>query len=842
MILATNVAASPTRVLESPIMSPFASARMPRRATILWAAAFALWASGCAHNPPVTPVTTPTRPHPGYERRVDELTSVDASGLSGRRIVIDPGHGGMFRGAIGVHGLTEAEVNLGVALELDSLLESKGAIVFMTRKTDRDFVSPADSSLKFDLTQRVALANAFQPDLFLSIHHNADARGAHDVNETQTYYKLGDDGPSLDAASDVHRYLVRNLGIERQRILPGNYFVLRSCDAPALLTESSYLTNPDVEAKLTLAEKRRLEAEALYLGLAHYFARRVPVIAEFRAPTPWGGGLELRDTIPNSYPALRARIEGPFDRYEMRLDGALIEPMRHGEALAWVPVTPLQSGDHEATLQVGLAGEGTSRESRVHFVVADPPHELRPEFPGQYTWDGTQPLALRIRVFNLDGYPYVDGYYTDTFKIHIRMRPVGLVAPADTVIAAHEGTAWLYVRALRRPKGTKGVVVRALVRPTDDELGIEEEAIAKIGAFSGQARQDERTGFARLMPTGDTLRQVRGTEGFEPSLTWINRDGFVCLNRDSTGKVSVPQLRGYRPWVTGHEAILAPRDSAEAREFVPVPAVSEEWPPRFVAICGGALHGHRITLDPAGGGDEAAGTGVSGTRASSLNLGVARALAGFLTAAGAEVRLTRAGDYALSDVERVQISEDFHAERFLRIGHAPEPPMIGHYFSSPAGLAWAQRTAAAFTALAISAPPIAEDAQYPLQQTSCPALYVSPARVDVAAREDHLLSPGVLRAEAYALFIALAREWSDGSVWPADSIVVRDAAGQPLAGVPISLGGAITIVTDRSGVARFARTEPGPIEVETTLNGTRERRILLELERGLLLSTGSTGR
>jgi N-acetylmuramoyl-L-alanine amidase len=853
MILATNVAAARTRVLESRVMSPFASARMPRRAAIVWGTTLALWASGCAHAPPPTHVTPPTRPRPGYESRRDELASVDASGLSGKRIAIDPGHGGMFRGAIGVNGLAEADVNLGVALELDSLLEAKGAIVLMTRRTDRDFVSPADSSLKFDLTERVRIANEFQPDLFLSIHHNADARGAHDVNETQTYYKLGDDGPSLDVASDVHRYLVRNLGIEKQRIMPGNYFVLRSCEAPALLTESSYLTNPDVEAKLKLEEKRRLEAEALYLGLARYFARHVPVIEDLRVGAPGAtgapgvaiaagatGAAGADSVLATSFPEVTGRVRGVCDEISLRVDGRPVVPLVHDGGLFWRAPEPMPIGAHDVTLTARLAGEGTSRSRSVRFTIARPPGRVIAEFPDQTTWSEDQPLGLRVRVLD-------DAGLADSDSLRVRVRDVGTraLAPADTEIVLANGEAWAYFRAAPKPSrsGPRSrrpeVRVRARLWPAQPARPggpAVRDTIVRLALVSRGAAPPLRTGFALRMPDAVPLVNAPNTLGASPEVRWINRDGFVRLASENSWRVRVPALAGYRRW--GSESgESSPHDSTA----VPTPP-STAWPPRFVAICGGALHGHRITLDPAGGGDEAAGTGPSGTRASSLNLEVARALAGFLSAAGAEVRLTRAGDYALSDVERVQISENFHAERFLRIGHAPEPPMIGHYFSSPAGHAWAVHVAAAFGALAIPVPHIAEDAQYPLQQTSCPALYVSPARVDVASSEDHLLSAGVLRAEAYALFIALAREWADAGAWPPDSIVVHDASGRPLAGVPISLGGALTVVTDRSGLARFARTELGPIEVEATVDGTRMRRVLLESERGLILSTGSTGR
>ena len=64
-----------------------------------------------------------------YESRTETLEGLDFASLNGRRIVIDPGHGGVFRGARGVGGLDEADVNLGVALYLWGLLEEAGAEV-----------------------------------------------------------------------------------------------------------------------------------------------------------------------------------------------------------------------------------------------------------------------------------------------------------------------------------------------------------------------------------------------------------------------------------------------------------------------------------------------------------------------------------------------------------------------------------------------------------------------------------------------------------------------------------------------------------------------------------------
>src|SRR5262249_57682085 len=135
------------------------------------------------------------------------------------------------------------------------------------RDRDRDFLTPTDSTLRTDLAARVAIANAFAPDLFVSIHHNADPGGAHDVNETQTYYQLGDEGPSYDAAQDVYRALTRNLGIEVTKMIPGNFFVVRNSRAPALLTEVSYLTYPPTEEKLRTPAARNPAPEPLSLAI-----------------------------------------------------------------------------------------------------------------------------------------------------------------------------------------------------------------------------------------------------------------------------------------------------------------------------------------------------------------------------------------------------------------------------------------------------------------------------------------------------------------------------------------------------------------------------------------------
>ena len=121
------------------------------------------------------------------------------------------------------------------------------------------------------------------------------------------------------------------------------------------------------------------------------------------------------------------------------------------------------------------------------------------------------------------------------------------------------------------------------------------------------------------------------------------------------------------------------------------------------------------------------------------------------------------------------------------------------------------------------------------------ALFAAPAALGDEAAEARLRAPGALRAEAYALFLALAREWTMQADWPADSLTLLGPAGRPVPDAAVTLGGTLVLVTDASGRIRFARTEPGSIEVVVEDLRARFRGILLESRRGAVL-TGTLGR
>lgn len=776
------------------------------------AAAWALsLATGCGPKPTtVLPPTPPAKapPKAGYDGRRDSLASVDATAVRGKKIALDPGHGGFFPGTVGVNGLTEKEVNLAVALELRDLLRAAGAEVFMTRETDRDFLTPSDSTLRSDLLERSRLSNEFQPDLFVSIHHNADAGGAHDVNETQTYYQLGDEGPSYDAAQDVFRATTRNLGIEICKMIPGNFSVVRNSEAPALLTEASFLTYPPTEEKLRTAEARKLEAEVFYLGIVRYFMRRAPQLEWFAALDAAGQPDTLFEHGP---PRIVARLGGSFDDATLRVDGVEVPVVTSGAEVSWSGVPALAAGVHEASFSARLAGEGASRARRIRFHVRKPAARLALSLHGSPLAGTREPVGARVRVLDADDLPL-----GDSLRVRLSSSPAGTFSPAETTVVARDGEAWGYLRRARgvsAATATRATVVAKLLLPA----GAPAVPTARHALASDSMRT--RSGFVLEMPGA---RPLGASALARPA--WLNRDGFIALPRDTAGGAELPRLDGYRrhgEW--------------------------EQWPPRVAAVAGGALHGRRIALDPEGGGDDPAGTAPGGTRASALNLEVARALAAMLEAAGADVVLTREGDQAVSELGRVQVAEGFRAERYLRIGHANTAPLAGHYFNSPTGRRWAQRIARALDDLGLPSTRVGESAKYVLAQVSAAAVYATLARTD--SSEADLLSPGRMRAEAYALYLALARDFasqpragqaSGGSAevppaWTVDSLLVRDAAGVPVGGAAIRLGAALVVSTDVRGTARFARTESGPMPVEVEDARARVRVVLVDSDRGRVL-------
>jgi N-acetylmuramoyl-L-alanine amidase len=94
-------------------------------------------------------------------------------------IVIDAGHGGKDVGAIGINGVREKDINLGVALKLGKLIETnmKNVKVVYTRSNDT-FV---------ELYKRGKIANEKGGKLFISIHCNSTPQRPTNASGFEVY-------------------------------------------------------------------------------------------------------------------------------------------------------------------------------------------------------------------------------------------------------------------------------------------------------------------------------------------------------------------------------------------------------------------------------------------------------------------------------------------------------------------------------------------------------------------------------------------------------------------------------------------------------------------------------
>lgn len=236
---------------------------------------------------------------------IDVLKESEAAKASGRRalrrVVLDPGHGGHDPGATGPSGLREKDVVLDIAHRAAPLIARElGISTLLTRDGDQ-YVA---------LDERTARANAFHADLFISIHCNASEDGRADgvmtfvldagreelaermaarenaassqaaVELANAFSRIAD--PSNRAASARFAELLQrsamaslaqrypqqpNGGVKR-----AGFYVLAGALMPAVLFETSFISNTTGEASLNTGDYRQKMADAIVNAVRAYRA------------------------------------------------------------------------------------------------------------------------------------------------------------------------------------------------------------------------------------------------------------------------------------------------------------------------------------------------------------------------------------------------------------------------------------------------------------------------------------------------------------------------------------------------------------------------------------------
>ncbi len=158
--------------------------------------------------------------------------------LSGRTIVLDPGHGGTDDGVTGPHGLVEADLALDIARRIEGRLSAHGVNVVFTRTDQTDAGSDEE---------RAEFANECGADLVLSLHcdHSASP-SAHGV--AAFFYGHADHGGWSTIGEQfselVLREVVARTGLLDCRAHARTWPLLRRTRMPAVRLDVGYLTHP----------------------------------------------------------------------------------------------------------------------------------------------------------------------------------------------------------------------------------------------------------------------------------------------------------------------------------------------------------------------------------------------------------------------------------------------------------------------------------------------------------------------------------------------------------------------------------------------------------------------
>lgn len=198
-----------------------------------------------------------------------------------KTVVFDPGHGGHDRGGKGAYGY-EKDYTLDVVNRARRILESKKVKVVQSRLSDA-FV---------DLAERPKMTGNYDHPIFVSVHFNS-AEWKTSATGIEVYAlpplnfpvtgKAPDPvldrresaGNAMEPASFVlantmqHSLLGKTGGFDRG-VKRARYAVLRYSNAPSILIEGAFLTNPQESKNIHSTQWRESFAQAIADGLLAY--------------------------------------------------------------------------------------------------------------------------------------------------------------------------------------------------------------------------------------------------------------------------------------------------------------------------------------------------------------------------------------------------------------------------------------------------------------------------------------------------------------------------------------------------------------------------------------------
>lgn len=179
--------------------------------------------------------------------------------LKNIKIAIDPGHGGKEAGAVGCCRNYEKDFNLSISKYLEKDLRKMGAIVYMTRNSDK-YVG---------LNDRVKYTNEKGAQIFVSIHANSlpDSRNPQKYRGSSAYYYYDEAKPLTEA---ILNSVGRTTGVNIEGVRQASFAVVRNTSAVSVLVETAYVINPDDNELLMSDNFREKYADAVAQGIKDY--------------------------------------------------------------------------------------------------------------------------------------------------------------------------------------------------------------------------------------------------------------------------------------------------------------------------------------------------------------------------------------------------------------------------------------------------------------------------------------------------------------------------------------------------------------------------------------------
>lgn len=184
-----------------------------------------------------------------------------------KTVIIDPGHGGIDVGTVGIDGSLEKNINLSISLDLYDYLMVSGINTVLTRDGDYEVYRAGEKRTKSDLYNRMDFINSVPDSILISIHQN------HFENEaewgTQVWFSPNDEiSPTL--ADKILRSVKKNIQPENKRenkVSDNSYYILYKAQKPSVMVECGFVSNKNENNKLQDKEYQKDMAYSILAGI-----------------------------------------------------------------------------------------------------------------------------------------------------------------------------------------------------------------------------------------------------------------------------------------------------------------------------------------------------------------------------------------------------------------------------------------------------------------------------------------------------------------------------------------------------------------------------------------------